>query len=51
MLDNIDYQHIDGRLTPTSISASVIEYGKRRQFSGFAGYYREEEDGVATDSG
>lgn len=30
MLDNIDYQHIDGRLTPTSISASVIEYGKRK---------------------
>jgi len=30
MLDNIDYQHIDGRLTPTSISASVIEYGKKK---------------------
>lgn len=30
MLDNIDCQHIDGRLTPTSISASVIEYGKKK---------------------
>lgn len=30
MLDNIDYQHIDGRFTPTSISASVIEYGKKK---------------------
>ena len=30
MLDNIDYQHIGGRLTPTSISASVIEYGKKK---------------------
>ena len=30
MLDNVDCQHVDGRLTPTSISASVIEYGKRK---------------------
>ena len=30
MLDNIDCQHIDGRLIPTSISASVIEYGKKK---------------------
>jgi len=30
MLDNIDCQHIDGRLTPTSISASVIEHGKKK---------------------
>jgi len=30
MLDNIDCQHIDGRLAPTSISASVIEYGKKK---------------------
>jgi PAS domain S-box-containing protein len=30
MLDNIDYKHVDGRLTPVSISASVIEYGKRK---------------------
>lgn len=30
MLDNIDCLHIDGRLTPTSISASVIEYGKKK---------------------
>ncbi|MEP9410655.1 MAG: PAS domain S-box protein [Candidatus Brocadia sp.] len=30
MLDNIDYQHADGRLTPTSISANVIEYGRRK---------------------
>ncbi len=30
MLDNIDYQHVDGRLTPASISASVIEYGKKK---------------------
>lgn len=30
MLDNVDCQHVDGGLTPTSISASVIEYGKRK---------------------
>ncbi len=30
MLDNIDCQYVDGRLTPTSISASVIEYGNKR---------------------
>ncbi|MCF6156886.1 MAG: PAS domain S-box protein [Candidatus Brocadia sp.] len=30
MLDNVDYQHADGRLTPTSISGSAIEYGKRK---------------------
>ncbi|WKZ19908.1 MAG: PAS domain S-box protein [Candidatus Jettenia sp. CY-1] len=30
MLDNVDCQHIDGRLVPTSISASVIEYGKKK---------------------
>ncbi len=30
MLDNVDCHHVDGRLTPTSISASVIEYGKRK---------------------
>ncbi|MDO8141491.1 MAG: PAS domain S-box protein [Candidatus Brocadiales bacterium] len=30
MLDNIDYQHTDGRLIPTSISASVIEHGKKK---------------------
>ncbi len=30
MLDNIDCQHVDRRLTPTSISASVIEYGNKR---------------------
>ncbi len=30
MRDNIDCQHSDGRLTPTSISASVIEYAKRK---------------------
>lgn len=30
MLDNVDCQHVDGKLTPTSISASVIEYGKRK---------------------
>ncbi|MDN3513637.1 MAG: ATP-binding protein [Candidatus Brocadia sp.] len=30
MLDNIDCQHIDGRLTPTSISASVITHGKKK---------------------
>ncbi len=30
MLDYVDCQHVDGRLTPTSISASVIEYGKRK---------------------
>lgn len=30
MLDNIDCQHIDGRLTPTSISASVIEHGNKK---------------------
>jgi len=30
MQDNIDCQHVDGRLTSTSISASVIEYGKKR---------------------
>ena len=30
MLDNIDCQHIDGRLTPTSVSASVIEHGRKR---------------------
>jgi|GEM_PF-1388420 len=30
MLDNIDCQHIDGRLTPTSISANVIEYGNKK---------------------
>ncbi|MCF6159352.1 MAG: PAS domain S-box protein [wastewater metagenome] len=30
MLDNIDYQHTDGRITVTSISASVIEYGKNK---------------------
>ncbi len=30
MLDNLDCQHSDGRLIPTSISASVIEYGNKR---------------------
>ncbi|HHT9130004.1 MAG TPA: ATP-binding protein [Candidatus Brocadiaceae bacterium] len=30
MLDNIDCQYIGGRLTSTSISASVIEYGNKR---------------------
>ncbi|MDR4508252.1 MAG: PAS domain S-box protein [Candidatus Brocadiaceae bacterium] len=30
MLDNINYQHVEGRLIPTSISASVIEYGKKK---------------------
>lgn len=30
MLDDIDCRHIDGRLTSTSISASIIEYGKNR---------------------
>lgn len=30
MLDNVDCQHADGKLTPTSISASVIEYGEKK---------------------
>lgn len=30
MLDNVDCQHIQGRITPTSISASLIEYGNKR---------------------
>ncbi|MBM4055204.1 MAG: PAS domain S-box protein [Planctomycetes bacterium] len=30
MLDNLDCLHADGRIIPTSISASVIEYGKKR---------------------
>ncbi len=30
MLDNLDCQHADGRIIPTSISASIIEYGKKR---------------------
>lgn len=29
MLDNLDCQHSDGRLIPTSISACVIEYGNK----------------------
>ncbi|MCF6149494.1 MAG: PAS domain S-box protein [Candidatus Kuenenia sp.] len=30
MLDNLDCQHADGKIIPTSISASIIEYGKKR---------------------